>query len=132
MKKNLNIDDVMTPAPFSIRVDETVGKALEVMKQHGIRHLIVKKEGKFLGLVSDRDLKVASVRQDYESLPVEEFMEGNVYSAAPKTSLSSVVFEMASKKYGCVVIIDPANHHVVGIFTAIDALNILGEFLSGS
>ena len=58
--KGLNLDDsVMTIATknvITVDVNDRVDEAAILMSKHGIRHLIVTKEGKLYGVVSMRDL----------------------------------------------------------------------------
>lgn len=54
-------------------------------------------------------------------------MEQNVYVVSPSAPLDEVAAEMARKKYGSAVVMQ--NEHVVGIFTAVDALTALAELL---
>jgi acetoin utilization protein AcuB len=46
-----------------------------------------------------------------------------VYTVQPETPLLDVAAAMADHKYGCAVVTE--GHHVVGIFTTVDALRAL-------
>jgi CBS domain-containing protein len=48
--------DVMTPHPQTIDVAESAGKALQMMRDGGFRHLPVTQKGQLLGIVSIRDI----------------------------------------------------------------------------
>jgi CBS domain-containing protein len=48
--------DVMTPQPQTIDVAESAGKALQMMRDGGFRHLPVTQKGQLLGIVSIRDI----------------------------------------------------------------------------
>jgi CBS domain-containing protein len=50
------IAQVMTPSPLALPVTATAGEAALMMARHGIRHIVVLDDGKFRGIVSERDL----------------------------------------------------------------------------
>lgn len=128
MKAAPKIQKYMTAMPHTIGHDIPVQKALEMMRQHGFRHLPVQDGGKLVGIITDRDIKFASSFQGADELTVEDVMTQDPYTADPETPLESVVTEMAEHKYGCAVIRQD-NGKVVGIFTEIDALRVLGTLV---
>src|SRR6185369_17259753 len=103
--------------------------AHELMRAHHIRHLPVLHGGKLIGLVSERDLHLVETLKDTdpERIPVEEAMTQDVYTVAPKTPLREVVREMAGRKLGSAVVVEGTK--VIGVFTTVDALEMLGEVL---
>ncbi len=121
------IRDYMTEAPHSIGVNQPLATAHEMMRAHHIRHLPVLRSGKLVGIVSQRDLYlVETLREvDPKSVSVEEAMSQSTYCVTPRTSLSRVAATMATKKYGCAVVMEGGE--VVGMFTAVDALRALSE-----
>jgi CBS domain-containing protein len=50
------IERVMTPAPVSLPLDTTVYAAALAMIRHGVRHIVLVREGRLAGVVSERDL----------------------------------------------------------------------------
>jgi CBS domain-containing protein len=58
-KKDLNeiLELYMTKNPITIYFDESLEKAIQIMKEKNIRHLpVVNKEGKLIGMISSRDI----------------------------------------------------------------------------
>jgi len=47
---------VMTPDPVTLDEDATLAEAAIAMARHGIRHVVVARQGKFAGVISERDL----------------------------------------------------------------------------
>jgi signal-transduction protein with cAMP-binding, CBS, and nucleotidyltransferase domain len=47
--------DVMTATPITVAPDRSFGHALQLMHQHGIRHLPVVENGQAIGIVTGRD-----------------------------------------------------------------------------
>jgi acetoin utilization protein AcuB len=129
ISKSPTVADRMTKTPFLIGMEQTMRSAHDLMRAHGIRHLPVLHGGKLVGVLSLRDLHlVESLRDvDPETVRVEEAMSQDVYAVPPKTPLKQVVSEMASRKLGSAVVLDGTR--VVGIFTAVDALETLAGTL---
>jgi acetoin utilization protein AcuB len=119
----------MTTSPHSIGVDQMLSVAHARMREHRIRHLPVLSGGKLVGIVTERDLNLIETLRDVDptKVSVEEAMTAEVHAVTPDTPLDEVVAEMATHKYGCVVIMQ--NAHVVGIFTTVDACRTLGTLL---
>jgi acetoin utilization protein AcuB len=128
MKQMPLIQKFMTPMPYTIGKDQPIQTALSMMREHRIRHLPVQDGGKLVGMITDRDVKLASAFAGSSELRVEEVMSTDPYAVSPETSVDQVVLQMAEHKYGSVVV-QQDNGKVVGIFTAVDALRVLGETL---
>ncbi len=122
----------MTPAPHTIGEAQTIAAARRLMRVHGIRHLPVLRQGKLVGLVSERDLLFIEALPgvDPERVLVEEAMAERPISLSPATSLEWVVAEMGQLKIGSVVVVE--DDRVVGVFTCVDALRALQRMLAGA
>lgn len=123
------IRDVMTESPHTIGKAQTLDKASQVMREHGIRHLPVLDGGELLGILSNRDVYLIETLQDVdpEKVTVEEAMSADPYAVAPDAVLKDVVGQMAEHKYGAAVVME--GRKVIGIFTTIDALRVLATRL---
>jgi len=122
------IAEVMTNAPHTIGNDISVKKAHEMMREGHYRHLPVQHGGKLVGLISDRDVSLASSFGDPEKLTVDDVMTQAPYTVKDSTSLDQVVAQMAEQKIGSAIVVDD-HEKVVGIFTAVDALKLFLERL---
>ncbi len=128
MKQMPVIQKYMTPSPQVIEANMPVQAAQTMMHELRIRHLLVKESGKLVGIISDRDIKLASAFGSIENLTVDKAMTREPYTVSPDTPLNQVVTEMAERKYGC-AIIQEANNKIVGVFSAVDALRVLSDVL---
>jgi acetoin utilization protein AcuB len=124
----LLIKDVMTPAPHTIGIGLSLADAARLMKKYDIRHLPVLDSGSLVGVLSDRDVKLLSSISplDPTCILVEDAMTQAPWTVKPQKSVAEVAREMAKKKIGCAVVLDP-NERVIGVFTTIDALEVLAH-----
>jgi acetoin utilization protein AcuB len=127
--KQLTIAERMTKTPHLIGAEQSMKTAHDLMRAHEIRHLPVLHGGKLVGLLSLRDLHLVETLPDVnpETVRVEEAMTQDVYAVEPKTPLKQVLSEMVSRKLGSAVVVEGTK--VVGVFTTIDALELLAERL---
>jgi CBS domain-containing protein len=125
------VREFMTRDPKTIRRDQTVGEARELMRDCKIRHLIVTSRGELEGIVTERDLDAIQrgCRLDESSLAVEEAMMPVIYRVPASARVGAVALEMAEKKYGSAVVIDEQGK-CIGLFTTIDALRALARLTS--
>ena len=123
------ISRYMTRQPWTIDRGATLTAAHQVMRSHAIRHLPVMDAGKLVGIVSERDLHLIETLPDADpdEVTVDDAMTEAVYVAAPTDEVSAVVDRMAARKLGSVVVMH--DHSVEGIFTSIDALQVLSHVL---
>jgi acetoin utilization protein AcuB len=123
----LTVADAMTPQPHTIGRDQTLALAHEMMRTHRVRHLPVLEHGEIIGVVSQRDLYFLESLSgvDVAKDKVEDAMTSDCYTVAPDASVSEVAAKMATEKIGSAVVLERGR--VVGIFTATDALRVLGK-----
>lgn len=56
----MNVADIMTARPATVRSDETLARALQIMQEVGCRHLpVLSADGHVVGVISDRDCRTA-------------------------------------------------------------------------
>ena len=88
--------DVMTSSPQTIDADSNLGDAEALMDRHGIRHLPVTTGEDLVGLLSDRDLKLAlDPMVDFPSMrKVRDVMVDEVYVVPASEPLDNVLFRL--------------------------------------
>lgn len=119
----------MTTNPLTFPPEMKLWEAQDVMKDKGIRHLPVCEGERVVGMVSDGDLYRATALSgaDPSKVALRDVMIPKPYTVSPDAPVDEVVGEMANHKYGSAVVID--NGHVVGVFTATDALGAFADLL---
>jgi acetoin utilization protein AcuB len=123
------ISRYMTRQPWTIERSATLTAAHQLMRRHAIRHLPVMDAGKLVGIVSERDLHLIETLPDSDpdDVTVDDAMTETIYIAAPTDDVSEVVDRMAAGKLGSAVVMQ--DQSVEGIFTSIDALQVLSHVL---
>jgi acetoin utilization protein AcuB len=118
---------VMTPQPYTVGRDQPLRTAHAMMREHGVRHLPVLEHGQIVGVLTQRDLYFLETISgvDITKDKVEDAMTPDSYTVSPDAQLAEVAATMAEHRYGCAVVVE--RDRVVGIFTATDALRLLGE-----
>lgn len=129
MNKKLTMKEVMTPHPHTIGVDQPLEHAKKQMYSSGIRHLPVLDGGHCVGMLSDRDIKLAyAVEQTRAAtLKVGDACSSQPFAVAPTDSLKDVAEHMAREGLGSAVVIE--REKVIGIFTTTDACRVIAEKL---
>ncbi len=119
----------MTPAPHTIGPQQSLVEAHALMREHRIRHLPVLRDGRVVGIVTQRDLMVLETLPDVNpaEVPVEDAMSRDVFAVLPRTPLAKVATEMAERKFGCAVVLD--GDRVIGMFTVTDACQALAHLM---
>ena len=121
----------MTAFPHSIEASHTIHEAQAIMGSEGIRHLPVTSEGRLVGIISDRDLKLAfalagSSPSD-ETLHVGDVCNLEAYIVEYNTPVQNVVMHMAEMRVSTAII--TRNGKLVGIFTTTDVCRNYAELL---
>lgn len=128
MKSMPRIEKVMTSMPHTVGAEQPLKVAKQMMSEYHIRHLPVLRGGLLVGVISDRDVSLATSFEGGAESKIDDVMMPSVYAVPPETPVDQVVVEMAEKKYGS-AIVQQQNGRVVGIFTAIDGLMFLADVL---
>ena len=124
------VREVMTPAPVSIAPEAPLAAALAAMRQHEIRHLpVVDADGRFVGIVTDRDLRQASFAR-FRSLTevsrdvmVQDVMTCGVVTIDPRATVARAATVMSERRIGSLPVVE--NGQLVGILTERDLLKLL-------
>ncbi len=129
--------DLMTENVFSVNADEDLARLSDLMEDIHVRHMPVKdKEGRLVGLVSQRDL-LRSALYTAKDLPLTEQREllqrmtvGEIMTADPETAEMDDDIEEAGRvmlenKLGCLPVVEGGK--LVGILTEADFVKFVVE-----
>jgi acetoin utilization protein AcuB len=126
------VGEVMTSAPRTIGSHVVLEEAKRIMSEHSVRHLPVLHGGRLVGIVSDRDIAMVEGLPgvDVAEVKVDEAMSPDVLSTTPDGSLRGVAQQMAERRIGTTIVVDPSDvSRVVGILTTTDLLRALAQLL---
>ncbi|HSG66031.1 MAG TPA: CBS domain-containing protein [Gammaproteobacteria bacterium] len=131
MKRIPQIKSFMTPFPYSIGDTAPLAEAQAFMRSKKIRHLPVTRDGKPLGIISDRDIKLV-LGPDFaypnpDELTVAQVMIKEAYSVDLATRVDTVLAHMARHHIGSALVTRKGK--LVGVFTATDACRAFCDHL---
>jgi acetoin utilization protein AcuB len=118
----------MSAGPHTIGREQSLAAAKQLMQKTHVRHLPVLHGGKLVGVLSDRELTTIETLPGSKQLTVEDAMVPDVYVTSEDALLAKVAGEMAQLRIGSAVVLK--DEHVVGVFTAVDALRALADALT--
>jgi len=132
------VRDWMTKDPLTVAPDTPVLEAINLLKNKGFRRLPVVKDGKLVGLVTDKDLKDAmpskattlsvwEMNYLLSKLTVQEVMAKPVITVEADAPLEKAALLMEEKKIGGLPVMD--GEKLVGIITVTDVLRAFIEVL---
>jgi acetoin utilization protein AcuB len=113
----------MTRHPETIKPDDTLAKAKEMMNAAGFRRLPVMKDGEIIGMLTERNLREHAGYLD--STKVNVAMSVPVISVRPNSTVQEATRLMLQHKIGGLPVLDSGK--LVGMVTTIDTLRAFLE-----
>jgi acetoin utilization protein AcuB len=104
----------------TIPPNTSILKAMEVMRKNSIRHLPVVEGGKFVGFVTEGDLRQASLLSMVDKVSIEDVMIKHPVTIAPEASLEEAAKLISRHKIGGLPVVK--GKKLVGIITIVDIL----------
>ncbi len=121
------VKDIMKRPVITIGPQATLREAHQLMWERGIRHLPVLDEGRLVGIITDRDIRLATsvLRPNPLSCDarIYEVMKRPVLTADPLDPVEDAARLMREEKVGCLPVVE--GKELVGIITGIDLLDAL-------
>ncbi len=126
----LLVKDSMTREVVTLTPDTTAGDALALCREKKIRHLPVLEGGRLAGMVSDRDLRLATPAlgdaaraEALAKIQVADVMSREVFTAHPEDPIEQAANEMRERRIGCLAVVE--HDELVGIVTSSDVMEAL-------
>jgi acetoin utilization protein AcuB len=128
--------------PVSVDENDSMKKAMDLLKERDIRHLPVLKDGdKLVGILTERDIKQASpspataleIREIYyllDKVKIKQIMTRRPYTISSTAPVEEAALIMREKKIGCLPVVDSGK--LVGILTETDILDAFIEAMGVS
>ena len=132
-KKNV-VGEIMMGSPVTLKPEDTLDLANDVISLGRIRHIPVVKDGQLVGLLSERDLMGAATATIFglkqktksallKSVTVKDVMKKKIVTVKPDTPIKETARLMKEKRIGCVPVISEG--HLVGLVTTTDILRFV-------
>jgi len=121
------IREIMHKNPITISPEIPLCEAYKIMQEKNIRHLPVIQNGKLIGIVTDRDLRLATSKLAEKPFnpkdSVKEIMSSPVQTAAPSDPIEIATKIMRELKISSLPVLE--NQKLVGIVTGADLLDAM-------
>jgi CBS domain-containing protein len=130
------VRDIMMGSPVTLKPEDTLHLANDVISLGRIRHIPVVDDGKLVGLLSERDLLGAAASALFrltqksksallKSVLIKDVMKKKVITVKPDTSIKETAHLMKEKKIGCVPVVTDGS--LVGLVTTTDILRYVED-----
>jgi acetoin utilization protein AcuB len=140
--KKLTVGDWMTPNPITIDANASIIEAIHALREKNIRRLPVMKDGRLVGLVTEKMLlgympAKATTLDQWElhyllsKTPVTAAMNPSPHTVKPETPLAEAAKLLHDRKLNGVIVVD-ANGDLGGILTTTNALEALIFFAAAA
>jgi acetoin utilization protein AcuB len=130
----MQVSELMNRELITVAPEDSVEEAVKLLRRRGIRHLLVMKKGRLVGIISDRDLKraldpakttkklmgVGGLYFLMEPILIEEIMTPNPVTIGPDTSIDHAAFIIVERRFGALPVVQDGD--TVGIVTETDLL----------
>jgi CBS-domain-containing membrane protein len=124
----LSVGDFMTRELVTLKESDDLALAEQMLRLGGIRHLPVVRDGKLVGLVTQRDLLRAFATRPARTTAASEVMVRELVSVRPTTSLVRAARAMLEKKFGCLPVCDDEGN-LIGIITEADFVRFAADMV---
>lgn len=141
MPEHARVRDYMTRDPVTLRDDDLLRQAVEIVMVRRIRHIpVLDGNGALVGIVTDRDVQStlpsplsAAAREEYEALlettSLARIMTRDVITVGPDDLAGEAVETLLAARIDGLPVLEDGR--LVGIFTVRDALRGYLELLRG-
>jgi acetoin utilization protein AcuB len=139
MAHRVRVRDFMTKDPVTLREDDLLRQAVEIVRVRRIRHIpVLDESGAVVGIVTDRDVQgtlpsplSAAAPEEYEALlettPLSRIMTRNVITVGADDLAAEAVETLLADRIDGLPVLEEGR--LVGIFTVRDALRAYLEIL---
>jgi len=136
----LTVAHYMTPDPLTLEPEDSLMRALELMRLRGVRRVPIVLAGMLVGLIVEGDLKRAEPstltdsQEDFnrvmEETTISRIMVQDPVTVTANQPLVEAVEILYNTKYGALPVVEEGR--VVGILTDNDMLRALVDLLRGA
>ena len=125
------VREIMMGSPVTLKSDDPLDLANDVISLGRIRHIPIVESGKLVGVLSERDLigtaasEIFGLKQRTKSALlkttlIKSVMKKRVITVEPDTAIKDAAHLMAERKIGCLPVVSEGT--LVGLVTTTDVL----------
>jgi acetoin utilization protein AcuB len=131
------VADVMTADPVTLRPNDTIGQAEDIMDERGFRQIPIVSGKELVGILTDRDIRsfvsgklfgASDERERTMNTKIAGVMTTKPISVDPEDELADVIELLIDSKIGGIPVVDE-EQGLVGIVTYVDVLKKFLESL---
>lgn len=131
----IKVKQWMTMNPITMEEDASVIEAIHIMKEKNVRRIPVMKNGRFVGLVTERMIKeytpskataldIWEIHYLLSKTPVKEAMNPKPFTVTPDTDLTDAAQLIHDNKLNGICVLDNEGN-LVGVLTTTNILEAL-------
>ncbi len=123
----ITVKDIMTRGIISVLPETNVVEAVKVMSDRDISSILVMTEGKYVGILTDRDVmkKVIALGLDPKTTNVQEIMSTPLITVSENTGIAAAAEKMRDRKIRKLVVKNDLD--VVGVISETDIARVEPE-----
>lgn len=110
----MNISEVMTPNPKTVKPTDSLQTAAQIMRDEDTGVVPVVEEGRVTGMLTDRDIVIRAIADGDYSAKVSDIVSDDVISATPDMATSEAAELMGEHQIRRLPVVDSADQ-LVGI-----------------
>lgn len=116
------VSEMITRAPITIDVDSTVGQAAQTMDEHRISAILVTRDDRLVGILTDRDLRKVVANNVSPSSPLSDSMSHEPYRISHDALALDVLLSLVEHKIHHLPVMD--GEEVLGMVTSGDLMRL--------
>jgi CBS domain-containing protein len=115
MEVVMKVKDIMSKDIASVRSDDSIERAAQLMKQYNCGSIPVCTQDKLIGIITDRDIAVRSVAsgQDVTEERISDIMTDSVVFASPELDVNDAAVLMSDRQIRRLPVVE--NGSLIGI-----------------
>ena len=124
MKIGYKVCDAMTMKPIVVEPDTSIKECAKIMADNKVGSLIIKQNGKLLGIIKERDIVRTVVIENVNAskAKVKDYMVKKVITISPEVDIYDALLEMRDEDVRMLPVVD--GKKLTGLLTVKDILKI--------
>jgi signal-transduction protein with cAMP-binding, CBS, and nucleotidyltransferase domain len=119
----MQVRNLMRSPVVSVDPDQTLQRAAQVMREHGIGSVVVEQDGRLAGILTERDVMHAAAQLgDVAQAPVGDHMTAPVVTASPNWDVAVAAAEMHDRRIRHLVVVEQGG--ALGVLSVRDVMSV--------